>query len=93
MNNTVNNLKRLPVIMGHFPAGTSSKNMLHFQQFVLKGEFKEFDYGEKKNMIHYGQKKPPFYNLSKITFPSHLHVGKYDKLADVDDANRLFKEL
>ena len=34
-------------------------------------------------MIHYGQKTPPFYNLSKIAFPVHLHVGKYDKLADV----------
>ena len=31
----------------------------------------------------YGQKKPPLYDLSKITFPVHLYVGKYDKLADV----------
>jgi hypothetical protein len=36
MNNTVNNVKRLPVIMSHFPSGTSTKNLLHFQQFVRK---------------------------------------------------------
>jgi pimeloyl-ACP methyl ester carboxylesterase len=41
----------------------------------------------------YGQKTPPFYELAKITFPVHLYVGKYDRLADVDDSNRLFKEL
>jgi len=73
MNNTVNNLKRLPVIMGHFPAGTSSKNMLHFQQFVLKGEFKEFDYGEKKNMIHYGQKNHLSITFQRLLFP-HIYM-------------------
>ena len=41
----------------------------------------------------YGQKKPPLYDLSKITTPVHLYVAKYDNLADVEDANRLFKEL
>ena len=41
----------------------------------------------------YGQKKPPLYDLSKITFPVHLYVGKYDKLADVQDATQLFNEL
>jgi len=34
MNNTVNNLKRMPVVMGHFPSGTSTKNLNHFEQFV-----------------------------------------------------------
>jgi len=41
----------------------------------------------------YGQKTPPFYNLSKITIPVHLYVGKYDKLADPEDAQQLFNEL
>ncbi len=29
-NNSVNNLERLPVIMGHFPAGSSVKNFIQF---------------------------------------------------------------
>jgi len=41
----------------------------------------------------YGVKAPPFYNLSKITFPVHLYVGKYDKLADVSDSTQLFNEM
>lgn len=93
MNNTVNNLKRMPVVMGHFPAGSSTKNFIHFNQFVKKEEFRNFDYGEKKNMLVYGEKTPPLYNLSKITTPVHLYVGKYDKLADVEDSTRLFNEL
>jgi len=71
--------------MGHFPAGTSTKNLIHFQQFVQKEEFKNFDYGDKQNLKIYGQKSPPLYDLSKIKIPVHLYVGKYDKLADVED--------
>ena len=44
-------------------------------------------------MKKYGQKKPPSYDLSKITTPVHLYVGKYDKLADIQDASKLFQEL
>ena len=89
-NNSVNNMKRMPVVMGHFPSGSSSKNFEHFQQFTNSGEFKMFDYGEKKNLKVYGSKRPPFYDLSRITFPVNLYVGKYDKLADVKDASRLY---
>ena len=81
-NLTVNNMKRMPFIAAHFPSGTSAKNFVHFDQFTKKAEFKAFDYGEKKNLINYGQKTPPFYDLSKITLPVHLYVGKYDRLAD-----------
>ena len=41
----------------------------------------------------YGQKTPPHYDLSKITFPVHLYVGKYDKLGDVPDVKHLDSEL
>lgn len=89
-NNTVNNLKRLPVVMAHFPAGTSTKNLIHYEQYIKKAEFKQFDYGSRKNQVIYGQKTPPFYDLAKITFPVHLYVGKYDRLADIQDVNQLF---
>lgn len=52
-----------------------------------------FDYGAKKNEAVYGQKTPPLYDLSKITFPVHLYVGKFDRLGDLADVDRLFKEL
>lgn len=47
MNNTVNNVHRLPVIMSHFPSGSSTKNFLHFQQFVRNEVFNRFDYGKR----------------------------------------------
>ena len=50
--------------MSHYPSGSSMKNLLHFQQYIEKDQFNQFDYGEKKNMIIYGQKTPPVYNLS-----------------------------
>lgn len=49
-----------------------------------------FDYGAKTNQAIYGQKRPPFYDLSKITFPVHLYMGKYDRLADETDVEKLF---
>lgn len=44
-------------------------------------------------MAVYGQKAPPSYDLSKINIPVHLYVGKYDKLADVEDSKILFERL
>ena len=75
----------MPVILGHFPSGSSTKNFVHFKQFARVENFREFDYGVKKNMQKYGQSSPPIYDLTKITLPVHLYVGKYDRLADVKD--------
>lgn len=74
-NNTVNNLKRLPVIMGHFPSGSSLKNMDHFEQIIRKKKFGKYDYGAKLNMQIYGTKESPLYNLTNIDVPVHLFVG------------------
>ena len=75
----------MPVILGHYPGGSSTKNFVHFKQFVKVEIFREFDYGSKKNMIKYGQTTPPLYDLTKINLPVHLYVGKYDRLADLKD--------
>jgi hypothetical protein len=45
-NNSVNNLERMPVITGHYPAGTSLKNFRHFEQYFHSGKFQMFDYGQ-----------------------------------------------
>lgn len=81
----------MPVIMGHFPSGSSLRNMDHFQQIIRKGKFAKYDFGEKKNLEVYGTKEPPVYNLANIDFPVHLFVGEYDKLADLKDADHLSK--
>ena len=48
-NNTDNNVDRMKVIMGHFPGGSSVKNMEHFAQNYRSGKFCKYDYGAKKN--------------------------------------------
>jgi hypothetical protein len=75
-------MKRAPIIFGHFPSGSSTKNVAHFNQFIRQPDFKNYDYGAKKNIKIYGQKDAPHYDLSLITTPVHLYVGKYDRLAD-----------
>lgn len=79
--------------MGHFPAGTSVKNFLHFQQFVSSGLFRKFDYGHDQNIKIYGTPEPPEYNITNIDVPVHLFVGKYDKLATIPDVKQLYKQL
>ncbi|XP_045584704.2 lipase 3 [Procambarus clarkii] len=83
----------LPVILAHFPAGTSVHTVNHFSQLILAGVFQKYDYGPEENMIRYGQDTPPLYNLSRVTAPVGLFWGNTDWLADPEDVARLAEEL
>ncbi|XP_075550501.1 lysosomal acid lipase/cholesteryl ester hydrolase-like [Dermacentor variabilis] len=61
------NLTRTTVYLCHIPAGTSTKNVIHFGQLVGSKRPQKFDYGSSKNLQVYGQRKPPEYNLSRVT--------------------------
>lgn len=76
----------MPVIIRHFPSGTSTKDNQHFSQYLNHGIFQKYDYGKKMNMKKYGTETPPKYELSNIDFPVHLFVGEYDRLATVVSA-------
>lgn len=84
--------EKFGVFLGHFPSGTSLKDLTHFAQAVRDKTFAHFDYGTTKNVQIYGVEKPPSYDLSKIRNKICLFVGKNDRLATVAD-NRIFKEL
>ena len=62
-------------MMGHFPSGSSLRNMDHFEQIIRKGKFAKYDFGATINMQKYGTKDPPIYNLTNIDVPVHLFVG------------------
>jgi hypothetical protein len=81
----------MPVITGHYPAGTSLMNFRHFEQYYHTGKFAKFDWGPEINMKKYNQTTPPIYNVSNIDVPVHLFVGRYDRLATVKDATKLFE--
>ena len=44
------------------PAGTSTKNLVHFAQMVINKNFQMYDYGAD-NMAHYNQSTAPVYNI------------------------------
>lgn len=66
-------------------------NFRHFEQYFHSGKFAKFDWGPEINMKKYNQTTPPIYNVSNIDVPVHLFVGRYDRLATVKDATRLFE--
>ena len=61
------NTSRIQVYISQTPAGTSTRNMLHWQQGMLVNNFQRFDFGSKtENQNHYGSDVPPLYDLSKL---------------------------
>ncbi|XP_002165026.2 gastric triacylglycerol lipase isoform X1 [Hydra vulgaris] len=81
------NETRLPVYLSHLPAGTSSKDIIHFAQMIKSGQFQMFDYGESENMKRYHQKTAPLYYVDKVKVPVALFTGSNDWLADPTDIN------
>ena len=80
---------------GHFPNGASWKTITHYGQCIVSdGKFQEFDYGARKNMELYGQRKAPKVNLESIEeIPVALFVGNRDGLATLKDCHFLRKSL
>jgi len=87
------NKSSLPAFLGHFPAGASSKQLIHFGQIRKAGKFQFYDYGWFTNLKKYSSIKPPTYNLSNVKVPVVLHYAQNDWLADGKDVLRLRDEL
>ncbi|KAL7073127.1 hypothetical protein ACQ4LE_006991 [Meloidogyne hapla] len=81
------NRSRLMVYMAHEPAGTSTKNIVHWSQMQQSGLVQKFNYGTANaNHLHYGQNTPPIYNLTKISnVPIYLYYSEADWLATKKD--------
>jgi len=80
------NQTRMPVYLSQSPAGTSSQNIMHWAQMVLTGQMEMYDYqNAKDNQNHYGQSKPPLYDLTKVNADTYLYWSDPDWLADEKD--------
>ena len=87
------NMTRLGVYASGFPAGTSSKNMIHFAQAVQSHRFAMFDYGDKNEDV-YCSRQAPEYRLEDITSPHIvLFTSLNDWLSSSDDTEILVKRL
>ncbi|XP_046666736.1 lipase 1-like [Homalodisca vitripennis] len=71
----------LPMILGHVPAGATTKTLVHYAQEIKSNQFQRYDYGAERNIILYNSTTPPLYNLSKVSVPVSLHYGDNDLLA------------
>uniref|UniRef100_A0A1B6HSA1 Partial AB-hydrolase lipase domain-containing protein n=1 Tax=Homalodisca liturata TaxID=320908 RepID=A0A1B6HSA1_9HEMI len=83
----------LPMILGHVPAGASTKTLVHYAQEIRSNHFQRYDYGAERNIILYNSTTPPLYNLSKVSVPVSLHYGDNDLLARPMDVSSLFSQL
>merc|ERR550519_546293 len=89
MNSTM-----LPVIMGHTPAGTSAKTMIHYGQSVNTGEWAGLDRGSAEaNIARWNNTSPPEYQYEPVTAPVALFWGENDWLVVPEDEKDLARRL
>lgn len=76
---TDNNEKRDQVSYNHYPAGASTKALIHFATLIRNKNFVDI--------------KGKAYPLGNINVPVHLFGGEHDKLVTIDDINILKGKL
>ncbi|NXK27251.1 LICH hydrolase, partial [Arenaria interpres] len=87
------NTSRIDTYVGHFPAGASVQNVIHWHQIARAGRFQAYDYGSKENMKKYNQSAPPAYPIEKISTPVAVWSGGRDKFADPKDMAKLLPRI
>jgi lysosomal acid lipase/cholesteryl ester hydrolase len=78
------------------PSGTSSRNVNHWIQFYTTKQFTQFDHGEEMNLIIYGQKTPPVYDINlfkNYTVKSLMTVSNADPFSKEEDCQHLFEHI
>ncbi|KXJ76705.1 hypothetical protein RP20_CCG009157 [Aedes albopictus] len=93
-NPTQLDAKMLRIFLGHFPAGSSLKQVTHYAQIIKDGIFRQLDYEDpKKNHQAYGSNVVPRYNLSQVTAPVRTYYGYNDNTVVYLNVLQLESEL
>jgi len=88
------NVSRVEIYESHTPAGTSTKNVIHWSQMIKANQVQMYDYESvTKNMLHYGSPYPPVYNVSALSIPTVMVMGGNDWLGDPRDELWLFQQI
>lgn len=68
---------------------------LFYMAVIRQGTFSQYDYGIVKNLLTYGQFRPPTFDLNNIpkSLPIWMSYGGNDALADATDVQRTLEEL
>lgn len=80
-------------LVAHFPAGTSVKDLNHYEQLILHERFGRYDYGTWGNLKHYLRPRAPKYSLGQLGVKTALFMGSADDLADPQDTSHLLTDL
>jgi len=80
-------------LTAHFPAGTSVKDLEHYEQFIIQERFGRYDYGFIQNVKRYQWPTPPDYHLKGLSVKTALFMASDDDLADFVDTARLQSQL
>lgn len=80
-------------LAAHFPAGTSTKDMNHYEQLINSKSFRRYDYGRVGNLVRYKRFSPPDYPLKDLGLKTALFVGTADDLGDPTDVGHLVSDL
>ncbi|XP_055618888.1 lipase 1-like [Toxorhynchites rutilus septentrionalis] len=87
-------VKMLRIFLGHFPAGASRKQILHYAQIIRDGIFRQYDYGDPvANRQAYGSSVVPLYNLSRAVAPVRTYFGYNDNVINYLNVLQLNREL
>ncbi|KAL6521820.1 hypothetical protein OROGR_018389 [Orobanche gracilis] len=90
------NASTVEIFLKNEPQSTATKNLVHLAQTVRDGVLSKYNYGNANfNVEHYGESKPPVYDLSKIPhdLPLFLSYGGQDALSDARDVATLLDAL
>ncbi|XP_053618103.1 gastric triacylglycerol lipase-like [Plodia interpunctella] len=82
----------LKVLPGHVPAGTSLKDFIRWGQ-IRKNGFTKYDYGIKGNLVKYGEKIPPEFDLSAVSMKWVFLASLNDFVGDPRDQKKLVNVL
>lgn len=79
----------------HLKIHITDSNLFEINAAVRDGILSKYDYGSDYNLAHYGEAKPPKYNLTNIPryFPLFLSYGGQDALSDGKDVETLLDAL
>lgn len=70
----------MPILLSNYPAGSSTKQFLHYAQGIQSNKFRQFNLGRTKNLAKFGTPEPPDYNLSRVIAPVALWYASNDWL-------------
>ncbi|XP_055551707.1 lipase 1-like [Wyeomyia smithii] len=87
--------KMLQIFLGHFPAGSSLKQVLHFAQMAQDGIFRQYDYGdaESNRQVYGGNGTVPGYDLTRVTASVRTYFGLNDNTINYRNVRRLEQML